>query len=331
MRFFDENRRRHQQTAIKFTANNPETTLISRAHPIDRIECRLAGTLTIGTAAATALKPLGGLGLIKRLNLSLDGKDVVFSLPGHMLQQVSNLYTPREALTTEPGLTVAAHSFEYHWTLPINMGPGEFTLLDPSQRAQIVLEAQWGQASDMVTPDATTTLTLSNVQLDCWTIANAGGVEGQVGGIRADYPLHIIDYREIPVAQAQADMVQELLRDHLYSRLVLKTISDGVAVNTILNSARVNIDQSTLQTVKARQLQLEARCRYNHAAVPAGLYVLDLMDDLAGRSGKLSHLLGVASTLPFNVVLDVAKPGTTDTIIMVSDRIARPTVTQAVR
>lgn len=329
MAFFDENRRRTQQTPVKFTASNPETTVIARAHPIDRIHVALTGNLVVGTAAAT-LNALGGLNLIKRVSLIKDGKDVLFSLPGYLVQHVTQLYSKRAPAKTDPAVVVGTSAFDYEFIIPCNFGPGEFALLDPSDANDLVLEIQWGQASDMATAGGGGTVSVTSVQADVWTLANAGGEPGAVGGIRANYPLHLMDYREITIAQAQTDLIQDLLRNHLYSRNILFTISDGVPVNTILNSAKVSIDQSVLQTVKAKQIQRENLTNYNFSATPAGLYVFDYMDPIDGRSGKIEHLLGIQTTLPFYLTMDVAHPGAADKIIMVSDRFARPDVTQSV-
>lgn len=332
-RIFDENLRRTRQKPVAFNSGNPETTVISRAHPIDRLVCRLTGTLN--NSATGTIRFGGAMNLIKRVSLIMDGKDVLFSLPGQLVQYVSDLYTLREAAKTEPaGGSTGNQPFTYYFEVPINMGPDTFTLLDAASRNDLILEVLWGAAADIFTTGGGT-LTLSGVQLDVFTVANAGGVVGQPGGINFGYPYHLIDYREITIEQAQTEKIVDLLQRHLYSRVAFLTLGGASAaalapVDTILNGVKVSIDQSVIQTATGALLKDENACRYNFAP-RTGFYVFDFMNDIAGRSGRITHMLGVNSTLPFYLTLDVAHPNTVDRILMVSDRIARPDISQSVR
>jgi len=322
---YDKRLERKGLTPVTFTENNPETTEVNHAWPVHAIMCHLTGTLTIATAAATALNDGGCLGLISSLRLIRNGSDVLFNLPGRFLKRFSDLYCQSPQLQTDPLLTTAAHAFEAYFMLPINAGPGPFSLLDPSRISDLTLEVNWGDAEDIVTPDTGTVLTLSSVQLNADVVQWAGGKVGEAGGPQFKYPDHYVNYQDVAVTAANSEQVIELLRRQLYHRLVMFADSDAALVDTVLNNAQVRIDENVLMDVSDDMLQAENLSRYNLGSSVTGQFVLDFAPGPSPMVPRLDHMLAVKNpAIPFNLVVDVAHPGTTDKLIVVSDRFARP-------
>lgn len=327
-RVLDIRRSVKPERPVPFTANNPETTPISGQYPIDRIECVLEFDYTVGGSAST-LEPWAGLNLIQELQLKLDGKDVVFSAPGFLLQQISGMYSNKPLYASDPSTSVGTTTARYSFFIPVNTGPGYFSMLSMAGRTDLVLHVDWADVDAIATAGGTHSI--ANVSLKVNTVGLAGQAVNEPGGKLFGYPMHIVDVRTINVSTAQSDLTQNLPKGHLFSRLAFQCVSDGAKSDGILQEVTVKIGTTAIQSIEQTQMQVENYRRYDYASLPTGWSVLDLGDQDTPRGMRLEHLIGVTDpTINFDAILDVLHPGTTDTIYMVLDHYARPELLKAV-
>lgn len=322
-RVFDMRQTRIPAASMALDAGNPTTTKIPSDYPIDYLECRLVGTLTVGTETATLLA-LGFLNLITRLTLTIDGKTVVFDAPGRLLGLISDLYTQAPGKRTDPTMTAGATAFEYAFRIPINGGPDYFSLLDVSEasgRSELVMRVDW--ASDLSlceSGDTTADDAVSACYLHVDAIGVAGGVVGQPGGVGFAYPLHLIDFANHPITAVQSDMEIALLRQHMYRRIgILAQTTSSVPSDAVLNALKLQVGQSRLQAIERESMQAEMVAKGYVASVVTGWQVLDLCGEIGGvRWPRISDMVGVRSGLDLRVYADVLNPGT-DSLVVVRD------------
>lgn len=308
------------EAPIEFSANNPKSTDINRSLPIMSIKCRLTGTYTVTGSSAT-LTPYGIAELIQRLTLMVDGDQELISVPGFQLRTISHAYTGTAPYIKQPAVVVGSDTFEMAFTIPVDVG-SYFSLLDASLNNRVTLVVQWGDVADMATPG--TGHSLSGVQLNVNTLAVAGGSRGKPGGVGFGYMQHRIISLDQPITAAQSDLIINLNHRRMYSAFYLFSISDGSPVNTILNNARMKIVNNVLQKQLREDIEAENLERYNLASKFTGIHIFDLV-----RGANMDHAIMTSRGLEPEVVLDVAKPGTTDTIHVVSDYLVPPTAVAA--
>lgn len=340
-RMADEYQARKTALPVKFTAGNPETTDINRRWPVEEIHCRLTGTYTVsGSSSTLNSNGFHALNLIRRLNLLLDQKTKIYSVPGFLLQYISDLYTYGLADdgTVKPGTSVGDHDFDIPFVIPINGGPGPASLLDASWRQSLTLEAEWGKVDDIATAGGTHSL--SDVELKVDVVQRAGAPAGSFGGVQyglrpdptdpegrtgAGYPVHIIDVRTVNVTAAQNDLEANLVRGHAYQRFAMLTLNDGDPSDAILNRASLKLDQSITQQPYAAAMQADNVARYGWRSRRTGFYVFDIAHQAAPRMPRLPDFMSLRSAAtPFELVLDVNNPGGENKIMLALDRYQPP-------
>ncbi|OHB80712.1 MAG: hypothetical protein A2V98_04860 [Planctomycetes bacterium RBG_16_64_12] len=315
---FDIALQRHNAKDIAFNEDNPETAEIVRQNPLAYLDCRLAGNLVVATATATADLHVG-MALIESFELRIDGKDVIFSCPGFMLQKFSQVHTRSAPLATAPALTAGTNAFEYAWRIPIDLG-NYFSLLDASANHSLIAKVQWGAPEDGWTAGGGGTIDVSSVVLEIDAVGVVGVGRGMPGGVEYGYARHQVMSREQIITAAESNLIVELLKKHVYSRVMLWTISDAALVDTILNKISVRIGNTIMQTIERDMLQVENMMRYALSACWTGVYVFDFAEP-----GRLEQMLALTGTQRFELVVDVAHPGTTDKLYILEDTFIQPT------
>src|SRR4030067_1865552 len=140
------------------------------------------------------------------------------------------------------------------------------------------------------------------------------------GGVEYGYARHQVMSREEIITAAESNLIVELLKKHVYSRVMLWTISDAALVDTILNKISVRIGNTIMQTIERDMLQVENMMRYALSACWTGVYVFDFAEP-----GRLEQMLALTGTQRFELVVDVAHPGTTDKLYILEDTFIQPT------
>lgn len=295
--------------ALNFTSANEIASIdLPRTYHIHQILLRLSGTLTIGTAAATALKNRNPLGLIKKIRLIANGKDVIKSFTGDVLYEKNYIDYGTDGQLTATGLTVAAHAFAAELVLDLAMPERRAKVpidsaLDAKTLSSLDLEITWGQASDIVTPDATTTLTLSNTKIEVSLVESFGIPNGSPLLLYKEYPI-----KRTVSATSTAFEIDKLPVGNFYRGILLKTTDAGVRESDIINQIDLKAGEEVILSLKDEQVRDMVKRKYSIDSLPAGVYYLDF-----AHYGSIGDLLNLQNVNDLKLVLDVTVgSGTTE-------------------
>ena len=308
-------RTKRQLQALPVSENQTNTRSIPKDNWIEKISLRLKGTLTIGTANATASIDMNPYGLIKRIRLVGDGNKVIKNLDFPTLAALTQISRRTAPQFTAAGLTIGAHAFIAEAELDLFLYDCVnplVTALDARRFTTLQLEVDWGDPEDMVTYDATTTGVLSVTELQ---------IEVQeIPALRAAaLTWNIEKYQEKEVTAVATDFTMEIARVHPIRRIIIKTLSDAVRVETIINTLNLIADGSFYfySAVTDVSLKGDNKVNFNMETWPTGYLVLDF-----DRRGDLSELLipSIYSALDFRA--NVANPGTLDLVRIYTQELA---------
>lgn len=158
---------------IDFVENDTNDKGIARTHVYANMLLRLSGNLTIGVADATAVIGFSPLSLIKKVRLVLNGEDGIKIFDGKIYWIQNKLDSRVAGEKVAPGLTIGVQPFsgalKVHFELPkYSDFWKEITRLNSALLTELTLEILFGDAEDLVTPDATTTLAISGCKVEVW-------------------------------------------------------------------------------------------------------------------------------------------------------------------
>lgn len=292
---------------IDYEENGIKSIDLPRNQLVRSLMLRLAGTVTIGTAAATALKSESPYGLIKRIEIIADGRDTLKSWDFAALDFKDRILSGCANAFTAPGLTTAAHAFnafaELHFALEGFKRP--IDSLVPSGALQTFeLRVTWGAGADILTPDTGTTFAFSSTNL---TVHIDDSISSKRLGLMGNKELSL--EKEIT---ATSDAFQvPLSPGNFYPRLILKTTDAGVPESDIINNIKVqsgvnvyfNVDGADLRDHNKREFKLET--------MPAGYYVITFP-----RDGFAMQSLDTRKMSSLELMLNVTK-GTGTTLLKV--------------
>ncbi|NIR58938.1 MAG: hypothetical protein GWO02_05170 [Gammaproteobacteria bacterium] len=141
---------------------------IPRVHDLNTLEVILDGEIVVGTAAALAVPAESPAQLLQRVDLVANGKDVLEQIP-YTIAVHGNFPRRFDAEVTQPGTTVATHPFRavafLDRVVPDSLRPKD-TAFKAFNTNLLQMLITTGQASDILDPDATTTLTLQNTTIE---------------------------------------------------------------------------------------------------------------------------------------------------------------------
>lgn len=198
--------------------------------------CYLSGTVTIGTAAATALRLESPLSLIKTIDLVLNGKDVIKSLPLNAYYHWTKVRHRTAPTFTAPGLTVAAQAFAAGFAIDLGLADGMSkvdTMLKAKGASTLQLGVDWQTSTlGLVVPDVTTTLTMSNTKLS--VVSNeAFNVDNKiVFPINREYSLNM------PIS-ATGIYQLKLPTGNMFWALLIKATDNGALSDAVINKITV--------------------------------------------------------------------------------------------
>jgi len=287
---------------IAFIQNDTGDCDLPRTHVYANMLLRLSGTLTIGTANATAVVGYSPLSLIKKVLLVLNGEDGIKSFSGKLSYIQNKMDSAVAGEKVAPGLTVGAHSFsgtlKVHFELP---GYPEdrklITRLNSALLTGLILYVQFGQGSDLVTPDATTTLTISNCKVEVF------GLEYPDVDAQRVYSILKETTKRQPVTALDEDLRLKITTQNQIVLITLNAVDNSVDNDSLVKKVTAVVDGTSFKRVWDWTALKEATKQFFKIAPETGIacLVFDVNRDL-------NNVLRLAGTGSFELVFDVGAP-----------------------
>lgn len=221
---------------IAFVSGQKSYLEIPKDYWYRQIFLYLSGNLVIGVAAATALKLETPLSLIKTIDLVLNGKDVIKSLPFNALYHWAKVRHGTAPTLTAPGLTVATHPFAAGAVIDLGLADGASkvdTMLKAKGASTLQLGVDWETTTlGLVTPDATTTLSITSGNLH--VVSNeAYNVDDKiVFPINREYSL------SLPLT-ATGIYQLKLPTGNLFWGLLIRSLDNGALSDAVINKITI--------------------------------------------------------------------------------------------
>lgn len=217
---------------VSFVSGQKSYLDIPKDYWLRQLYLYLSGTLTIGTANATALRLESPLSLIKNIDLILNGKDVIKSLPFSAIQQWTKIRHGTSPANTAPGLTQAAHAFAAGGILDLCLADGSSkvdTMLKAKGASTLQLGIDWETTTlGLVVPDTTTTLAITNGNLHVCT-NEAYNVDDKIKfPVNREYCLSLS-----PSATGIYQL--KLPTGNLFWSILIRTVDNGALSNAVIN------------------------------------------------------------------------------------------------
>lgn len=312
---------RRPQEILSYAANAPKTINLHEGRVYRSLMCRVSGTLNIGTAAATGVKEDAVQALLKQLEVMVNGNVPIKTLTGKALYELTSLRNRVLAYVVQPGTAIGDHPFELFFEVPFWMPEAgiamDSTLVDATRKGGVTaftLQATWGDAEDMVTPDATTVLS--------WTVEPTIEVIShdlvRDDSAQNNYGIHRERTILMDVKGTNDRMLVDLLSGpnrKVLSALII-TRDGGVRSDGILNNVSIESDSDVRYKMSASMIKRLTDARFERAQGDnrTGVYFIDIAPrNLIGHGAEMS---AVSS---FNGVLDVADLGNSQIEIVVQE------------
>ncbi len=300
-----------------FVAGQLATYELPRNYSLDKLKFRLTATLS-RAAGATAGAPmdLSGAQLIKRIEVRKNGREVLKGIDAETLMRLCELRcgTPPHysVTTTWDGFDVqAAIPFVLDFWLDFGMWRAlqRFdSLLDTTWRGGITtldLVITWGQLNDVmtaaydpaaggVTADVTPQVSVATEEYIDPDALPGEYVENREYGIRKT------------VTATNPKFEHKFNIGNRFRSFVIKTYSDDVQRNDILNNVKIMTGSDVLKNRKGLALREENKAELSLEAMPDGYYLLEFCPD--GHLRRAVNTLGMSD---LTCEMDVTKQGTT--------------------
>jgi hypothetical protein len=307
---------------ITFAASQQRTLELPRNYAYRAISLRLVANLTWTQTTAGVVKDSAPAQLIRNITIRANGRDVIKSNSMEYFHR-SNCYEygVRPRVTTIAATTAAtAQSVEVCAVIPFEMWrslkPID-TLLDSSGMATLDMLVDWGTGANIFGGNYVGTVTVNSATLYVASIESVGVPPGTKFITHKEYAIESL------ISAATTRYQINLPVSNLYRGFWLKTVSDDVNVNTILNNIQLKSGTEVYVNRLAPFLQADNRVDYNMevpnstGTAPAevanrnlpGWYFVEFV-----RDGRLTESLNTQRLSSLEFILDVNHPGTTDRV-----------------
>lgn len=337
--------------SITFAASQTRTLPLPRNYAYRGIALKLVANLTRTIAAGTAGGPMDctPAQLVKNLQVIANGRDVIKNIDFetlHRLNQIRGGVRPHISSAGWLGYAnAAAQTLIIHAYISFEMWRAIHpvdSLFDSAGLATFDLNVTFGTGLETMTPawagNTTPVVTVNSATLYVAAIEEVGIPAGISFMINKEYKLR----RQVTATSNNFQI--DLPVSNAYRAIVLKTISDGVPVNTILNNIKLKSGTEVYKNRIAGFLQADNRL-FNqlevdeNAAVPgtaqdhylleqllAGYYLLEFCID-----GRLTQSLDTSRLSSLELELDVTQVGTVDYIEVIPCEIIQPPQVQTAK
>lgn len=296
---------RRPQDPVPFVANANELINLHTGRLYRVLHCRLSGTLTIATAAATALKEDAPYSLMKKIEVMLNGQIPVKTISGKAILEKMILQKRVIPRFVAPGLTVANHAFSAYFQIPFWMPEtGAFmdrTIIDSSEAAGVesfTLAVDWGTTTDLVTPDATTVLSWAvepSIEIESMELVRFASEENK-------YLLNRERTITSPVTQTNdshnIDLKSGPNRD--IARILIMARDNDVRADDIVNKITVESDVDVRYKISGLMNKDIMDAEFEVETNRTGVYLVDL-----APGALIGHAADMNSVSDFQLTLDV--------------------------
>lgn len=274
---------------------------IPKAHDLFSLCVALEGDLVIGTAAATAIPAHSPVELIERVELKASGRNMLDNVNPRLVV-FGGIEREFDADVLAPAVGVATHPFRAAlWFDRINAGgPRPKDSAFQTYRVNVLeLRCEFGQASDIATPDATTTLTLQNATVQPLLYEERDGDRGEAKWAR------IRSQRSVQFTAADARLELEMPRSNFIGRMVILATDDGEPSDALINDVEYAINVTDVRYATTFNNARRVNRRRARVAIPTGFIVIE-----ASQKGSIRDSFDVRRDVATENVLrfDVAAP-----------------------
>jgi hypothetical protein len=278
-------------------------------------------------ASAGAPKDCCPAQLVQNLQIRANGRDVIKNIDFetlHRLCQIRHGVRPHISFADYAGYGEESNEvMSVHAQIDFEMWrairPID-TLLDAAGLATLELIVTWGSPNDVMNDAFDGTCSVDSATLYVGAVESVGVPAGTNFIANKEYMIR---------SQVNAASTSHQIKipvSNMYRSIVLKTHSDGVQVDTILNNIQIKAGTEVFKNRLAGFLQMDNRLEFgievperdeDAAAVDhyflekvlEGYYVLEFVKD-----GRLTEALDTRKLSSLELVLDVNNPGTVDFI-----------------
>lgn len=310
--------------SIDFAANQQRTLQLPRNYAYRILSLKLVANLSWTETTAGVVMDSAPAQLVRNIMIRVNGRDVVKNLSLEALHRLSQIrYSTRPRIVSPANTTVATNQdLEVHAYIPFAMWravkPVD-TLLDSSGMATLEMIIDWGVGNDVFGGAFGGTVTVNSATLYVSSIEAVGVPPGTKFMVNKEYSI------ESAITAATTNHQINLPVSNLYRCFVLKTVSDDCNVNTILNNIQLKSGTEVYKNRNAAHLQMDNRLDYMMelpVSLAAALGGADYANNLLTgyymlefvRDGRLTESLDTSKLSSLELILDVAHPGTTDTV-----------------
>ena len=324
---------------IEYAAGQTRTLSLPRNYAYDKLYIKLAAQLDIAGGSAGNPKDSCPAQLVQNIQIRANGRDVIknYDLESlHRLTQLRHGVRPY-IISLAAGFAqgddnvVVVHAVidfaMWRASKPID------TLLDSAGLATLDLIVTWtGAATNVMTDAFDGTVTVDDATLYVASLERVGVPAGSKFMFNKEYQIRS------QVSASSNNHQINLPVGNLFRDFVLKTHSDGVQVNTILNNIQLKSGTEVFKNRLANFRQMDDRVEHgicvpevvaSAAAIDHfyteyvldGYYVLDFVKD-----GRLTEALDTTRLSSLELLLDVNKVGTDDFIDIYPSELTLPAI-----
>lgn len=287
---------------IAFIKNDFGDCDLARANPYKGFLLRLTGTLTVGTANATAVVPFSPLSLIKKVLLTLNGEHAIKSYSGKLSYIQDRLDEAVAPEKVAPGLTVGVQTFsgclKVNFELPAYPEDRKLiSRLHSGLLTGLVLQILFGQESDLVTPDATTTLAISGCQVEIISFEYVDLDAQRV------YSIFQETTKRQMVTGADSDLRVKITSQNQIVSILLNSVNNSLDNDSLVTKVSAVVNGTEFKKVLSWQVLKEQTAKHYGIVPETG--IVSLVFD---KDKDLNNLLRLAGTGIFEIVFEVIAP-----------------------
>lgn len=295
-----------------FVAGQLATYELPRNYSLDRLKIRLTAQLSRTAGSTGAPKDVSGAQLLKRIEVRKNGREVLKAIDGETLHRICQLrYGTQpnyEVATAWDGFDVQSEvDFIIDMWLDFGMWRAlqRFdTLLDTTWRGGITtldLVFTWGQLQDVMTAafdGVVSADTTPQVSVASEEYIDPDAVPGEYAENR-EYGIRKVITADNPKEPHKFNI------GNRFRSFVIKTYSDDVLRNDILNNVKIMTGSDVLKNRKGLALREENKCYCSLEEMPDGYYLLEFCPD-----GHLTRAINTLGMSDLTCEMDVTKKGT---------------------
>lgn len=322
---------------IQYVAGQTRTLPLPRNYAYRKLYLKLGAEITLAAGSAGQVKDSNPAQLIQSIEIRANGRDVIKRIDMETLHRLCQLrYGVRPWINSMPSGfgAVADEVCGIHAVIDFEMWRAVRpidTLLDSAGLATLELIVTFGAGTDTMT-DAYDGTAVATATLYVSSLEAVGVPAGTKFMLNKEYQIR----SQVNAASTNHQIMIPV--SNMFRSFVLKTHSDGVQVNTILNNIQLKAGTEVFKNRLAGLLQCDNRLECG-IAVPEvlasaaavdhfflehildGYYLLEFVKD-----GRLTECLDTSRLSSLELLLDVNNPGTVDMIDVYPVELVQPAI-----